>query len=131
MILDRRRVLAGAGSLVAAELVSNACGRPPAPALRPDQAAVAATDLAGGRRVVVRIGENPVEVFRDGGRIVARMLRCTHTGCVVRWNPDARVYLCPCHDGRFDENGNVVAGPPPGPLRELPAAVRSDRIVVG
>jgi len=131
MTLDRRRILGGAGTLIAAELASSACGRAPAVSLRPGQAAVAAADLAGGRRVVVAIGENPVEVFRDGGTVVARMLRCTHSGCVVRWNGDARVYVCPCHDGRFDENGRVVAGPPPAPLRRLPVALAGDRVIVG
>ncbi len=131
MTLDRRRMLGAAGALLAAELTASACGKTAGAPLRPGQAAVPASELAGGRRVVVVVGGNPVEVFRDGEKLVARMLRCTHTGCVVKWNPDLREYLCPCHDGRFDENGNVIAGPPPLPLRSVPVLVSGDRILVG
>ena len=41
---------------------------------------------------------------------------CTHLSCRVTWQDDENVYVCPCHDGLFDENGLVVAGPPPRPL---------------
>jgi Rieske Fe-S protein len=43
---------------------------------------------------------------------------CTHLSCRVTWTEDVREYICPCHDGRFDENGQVVAGPPPEPMWE-------------
>ena len=129
--IDRRRILGGAGTLIAAELASSACGKMSAAPLKAGQVAVAAKDIAGGRRVVVTVGGNPVEVFREESGVTARLLRCTHSGCVVKWNADSRRYLCPCHDGKFDENGNVVAGPPTGPLRLMPVVVTETRIVVG
>jgi Rieske Fe-S protein len=36
----------------------------------------------------------------------------------VRWEEEEDVYVCPCHDGLFDIDGNVIAGPPPEPLWE-------------
>ena len=43
--------------------------------------------------------------------------RCTHLGCTVNWSDNAdRVYLCPCHDAKFGEKGQVLDGPPPRPL---------------
>lgn len=30
---------------------------------------------------------------------------CTHMGCLLAWNASARTYDCPCHGGRFLENG--------------------------
>jgi Rieske Fe-S protein len=42
--------------------------------------------------------------------------RCTHLGCTVNWKPEAKAFLCPCHDAKFDENGKVLGGPPPRPL---------------
>ena len=41
---------------------------------------------------------------------------CTHLGCPVRWSRDAREFLCPCHNGRFNIEGKVASGPPPKPL---------------
>jgi menaquinol-cytochrome c reductase iron-sulfur subunit len=41
---------------------------------------------------------------------------CTHLGCRVNWQADKKEYICPCHDGHFDVDGKVVAGPPPRPL---------------
>jgi menaquinol-cytochrome c reductase iron-sulfur subunit len=42
--------------------------------------------------------------------------RCTHLSCRVNWNEQAQVYLCPCHDGKFSIDGQVLGGPPPKPL---------------
>ncbi len=42
--------------------------------------------------------------------------RCTHLACTVRWKEDDRTFICPCHDATFDEQGQVVDGPPPRPL---------------
>jgi Rieske Fe-S protein len=42
--------------------------------------------------------------------------RCTHLGCTVNWDNADKVYLCPCHDAKFNEQGLVLAGPPPRPL---------------
>ncbi len=41
---------------------------------------------------------------------------CTHLSCHVNWNPDQKEFICPCHDGRFDINGQVTKEPPPRPL---------------
>jgi Rieske Fe-S protein len=41
---------------------------------------------------------------------------CAHLGCPVRWlvNTEGHgEFLCPCHGGIYDINGNWVGGPPP------------------
>lgn len=43
-------------------------------------------------------------------------VNCTHLGCPVRWLPDGKIFLCPCHGGVYYANGTVAAGPPPRPL---------------
>jgi menaquinol-cytochrome c reductase iron-sulfur subunit len=48
---------------------------------------------------------------------------CTHLSCRVAWKQEASIYLCPCHDGRFDKEGEVIAGPPPRPLYEYETKV--------
>jgi Rieske Fe-S protein len=55
---------------------------------------------------------------------------CTHLGCRTRFNPGTRQIECPCHGGRYDISGNVVAGPPPAPLRALPTRIEHGRVLV-
>jgi Rieske Fe-S protein len=45
----------------------------------------------------------------------ALSLICTHNGCTVNYR-GAGGFLCPCHGGTYDANGNVTGGPPPSPL---------------
>lgn len=42
--------------------------------------------------------------------------RCTHLACTVNWSESDRVYLCPCHDASFGQQGEVLGGPPPRAL---------------
>ncbi len=52
---------------------------------------------------------------------------CAHLGCPVRWFPDQKLFLCPCHGGLYDINGGYVGGPPPrGMYRYTQAEVRED-----
>jgi Rieske Fe-S protein len=55
---------------------------------------------------------------------------CTHLGCRTRFNPDTMQIECPCHGGKYDISGKVVAGPPPTPLRSLPTRIEDGRVLV-
>jgi len=54
---------------------------------------------------------------------IAFSINCAHLGCPVRWLPDARLFMCPCHGGVYYEDGSVAAGPPPHPLTRYPVRV--------
>ncbi len=73
----------------------------------------------------------PALVMRSQDGVLALSLVCTHLGCQVKWDPAQRVFHCPCHDGKFDEFGDVIAGPPPLPLERLMVKSMPDRLVVG
>jgi Rieske Fe-S protein len=48
---------------------------------------------------------------------------CAHLGCPVRWLVNAEgegEFLCPCHGGIYDINGNWVGGPPPRGMYSYP-----------
>ncbi|SDU22700.1 Rieske [2Fe-2S] domain-containing protein [Verrucomicrobium sp. GAS474] len=47
---------------------------------------------------------------------IAFSVNCSHLGCPVRWLPKAKLFMCPCHGGVYNKDGNVVAGPPPKSL---------------
>lgn len=83
-----------------------------------------------GRRTVVDFHGKPVELLRSGGQVTARSLLCTHQGCEVDWHEDRQQYICPCHEGKFDADGNVVYGMPRRPLRLLNAEIAGEVIKI-
>lgn len=55
-------------------------------------------------------------------------INCTHLGCPVRWLPQAKLFMCPCHGGVYYQDGSVAAGPPPAPLIRLPVRLTAGRV---
>ncbi len=69
-------------------------------------------------------------VKTDNGRDYVGMSNiCTHLGCRTRWVSDRRQFYCPCHAGVFDEDGNVVSGPPPRPLDRYEVKVEEGQLL--
>ncbi|HEY5658762.1 MAG TPA: Rieske (2Fe-2S) protein [Myxococcota bacterium] len=66
---------------------------------------------------IVPVGRDRVLVLEDAaGELHALDAKCTHEGCTVRYQPENAIIWCACHNGRFDLEGRVLAGPPPRPL---------------
>ncbi|WP_112269702.1 FAD-dependent oxidoreductase [Lentzea terrae] len=66
---------------------------------------------------VIRDGLGKTGVYRDPeGHLHAVSMRCTHLGCLVRFNAAERSWDCPCHGSRFDVDGEVLEGPATKPL---------------
>ena len=86
-----------------------------------DRARPAPTDSSAsvprGEARVVGDGLGKTGVYRDErGGLHAVSLRCTHLGCLVRFNAAERSWDCPCHGSRFDLDGAVLEGPATKPL---------------
>ena len=56
-------------------------------------------------------------------QFTAFSINCRHLGCPVRWVEEATLFMCPCHGGVYYADGEVAAGPPPGPLARYPVRV--------
>jgi Rieske Fe-S protein len=56
---------------------------------------------------------------------------CTHLGCYVNWDNNRKEFLCPCHGGRYNSEGQVIAGPPPKSLTRLPYKIEAGKIYLG
>lgn len=48
----------------------------------------------------------------DGSHFQIFAVNCAHLGCPVRWFPQSRLFLCPCHGGVYYEDGSRASGPP-------------------
>jgi cytochrome b6-f complex iron-sulfur subunit len=81
--------------------------------------------LTRGEARLVRHGDRPIVVVRTADdSLVGLSAVCTHLNCVLTWDSAEGILLCPCHDGSFDINGNVLGGPPPRPLERYRVEVR-------
>lgn len=72
-----------------------------------------------------------VYVYRETqDRVITYSNLCTHLSCRVTWKDEEQAYICPCHDGIFNVDGQVTAGPPPRALYEYPNKIEEDTLYV-
>ena len=70
---------------------------------------------------VRRIDEKTFQVFA---------INCAHLGCPVRWFPQSRLFMCPCHGGVYYEDGARASGPPERGLFEYAYKVESGKLFI-
>ncbi len=66
--------------------------------------------------IAMRPRQKVCVVSTDEGISVVSLV-CTHLGCIVKLTKTG--YECPCHGSKFDDDGEVLAGPAPRALRWL------------
>ncbi len=116
---------AWAGTLVQSRLF----GETSTEEARPVTFSLAELPIGGVRPLTY--GGTPALVIRTPESIRCFSLICTHLGCIVQWQEANQGFYCPCHEGRFDQFGEVIAGPPPIALEQFPVRVEGDQVVVG
>ena len=76
-------------------------------------------EIGMGEGAIVRDGMSKIAVYRDDeGKLHKRSAKCTHMGCIVRFNSSEKTWDCPCHGSRFEATGRVLAGPAETDLAE-------------
>lgn len=83
--------------------------------------------------VQVEEGRTCWVVLEDGGSLTVFNGRCTHLGCAYSWQTQGQYsdeFHCPCHDGVFDKEGDVLDGPPPRPLDTLETKIENGTLQV-
>jgi cytochrome b6-f complex iron-sulfur subunit len=97
------------------------------------------------KKVTLPKSEIPVGTFKDlliGGTpsiiihsrahgYIALSRVCTHLGCLVNFDKEKQIFICPCHGGEYDLEGNVIKGPPPKPLPRFAVKVENGNLVIG
>lgn len=58
-------------------------------------------------------------VVKSGGQTRYFAVTCSHLGCSIAFNKDAKRFECPCHGSRFNLEGKVIHGPAIFPLSHL------------
>ena len=142
--LSRRAVVAGAGGVAAAGLLS-ACGggsvaTAPAPTAAPEPAPASAAPAAPSGTALTSTSDVPVgggTVFADKNVVVTQptagdfkafSATCTHQGCKVKSVADGNI-VCPCHGSKFAiADGSVTNGPAKSPLPEKTISVDGNSI---
>ena len=79
------------------------------------------TAFPQGRFYLVRLPE---------GGFLALHATCTHLGCTVPWDEQARRFVCPCHASLFDIRGDVLSPPAPRALDLFPVRIENDVVKV-
>jgi cytochrome b6-f complex iron-sulfur subunit len=88
------------------------------------------SDVAPGSAVTFKEGgQDAILVHLKNGDFVAYSAICTHQQCTVAYKGGK--LACPCHGSVFDPaNGaEVIAGPAPTPLPEIPVKVEGGEVV--
>ena len=76
------------------------------------------SEIRPGEGGIVATGDHKVAVYRDpSGAVTTLSAKCTHMGCIVKWNAAERTWDCPCHGSRYAPTGEVVNGPAERPLQ--------------
>lgn len=125
--MDRRKFLKSSGALCGIAIVGSAAflescskggGASPTAGhenftLDLSQSANSALKSVGGSVI-----SHTVIVVNTGSGFIALSDICTHQGCSVFYNKGGNDFVCPCHGGTYNINGQVIAGPPPAPLKK-------------
>ncbi len=62
--------------------------------------------------------------------LIALSSHCTHEGCDVHWQTDAKTLQCPCHRAEFSNTGDALRRPAREPLPRYPLTVKNGHLMV-
>jgi len=65
-----------------------------------------------------------------GSKFQVFAINCAHLNCPVRWFPESRLFMCPCHGGVYYEDGSRASGPPERGLFEYEYSIRNNNLTI-
>jgi cytochrome b6-f complex iron-sulfur subunit len=134
--ISRRRLMTyawiGAAAIVMGELIGGTFAflwpRRKGPKVETVFIAGKVTDFKVGEIIPFR--KERAFILRTEGGFLAISAICTHLSCVVNWNGMLKKFECPCHGAKFNQNGEVLEGPPPRPLDLYKLQIVAGNVVV-
>ncbi len=134
--ISRRRLMAyawiGAAAIVMGELIGGTFAflwpRRKGPKVETVFIAGKVSDFKVGE--VIPFRKERTFILRTEGGFLAISAICTHLHCIVNWNEMLKKFECPCHGAKFNQNGEVLEGPPPRPLDLYKLQIVAGNVVV-
>ena len=65
-----------------------------------------------------------------GSKFQVFAINCAHLNCPVRWFPESRLFMCPCHGGVYYEDGSRASGPPERGLFEYEYSIKNNDLMI-
>lgn len=95
------------------------------------RAKILTKDISPLKPALVKIGDEHVWVVETNEKIfLAISAVCTHKRCILDWEKEKERFVCPCHKGIFDKDGNPIFGLPTKPLKRFNVSKKGDEIIV-
>ena len=66
----------------------------------------------------------------EGDQFQVFAVNCAHLGCPVRWFPQSKLFMCPCHGGAYYQDGSRASGPPERGLFEYKYKVQGGLVTI-
>ncbi len=90
-----------------------------------------AKNLSLAKPALVKLGDEHIWVIETNENIFSAVSAiCTHKRCIIEWDKEKRRFICPCHKGLFDKDGNPIFGPPTKPLKRFNVMKKGEEIIV-
>jgi len=116
----KKAAIVSGGLILSSQLTG--CGKPE----EPEMLVGSLADLKAKGQLSPKFNDNRLFCTLRGEEIVIFNLTCRHKKCTVKWEPGVREFHCPCHEGKYNSEGKVVGGPPPGPLFRFKHEIRNE-----
>lgn len=120
----------GAGAAIPLTFYAGGRHEPPPPFLEIEKTDY---DLAPGQSKMVMYGRIPALLIKPedpSSELKVFVATCTHFDCTVGYRDEEQDIYCACHEGIYDLDGKVVAGPPPKPLAQFFKKFKGDKLVI-
>jgi cytochrome b6-f complex iron-sulfur subunit len=85
-----------------------------------------ASDYPAGTANTQFLATYGIVLANDSGTVIAIRPKCTHRGCIAKWDEEHRKFVCPCHGSEYNLLGEPIKGPAKQALPAVPTIKNVD-----
>jgi cytochrome b6-f complex iron-sulfur subunit len=88
-------------------------------------------EVGGAYHLTVEDPDKELLIVRlEEEKFIAVDIKCTHKGCDVKYDDKSTMFVCPCHDSKFDLNGVPKSGPAKKPLGVYKTSFKDGEVTI-